>query len=241
MNANTLNITHLPDPDFFSQVKKDFHNYSVEERIKKLYDFFNPDEILFTSSFGTNSYYLLYILGKIQPKQKVYFINTGFHFIETLEYKNQLAELFNLEIVDLHPEKKDFKKAHENKLWLNDPDSCCYFNKIKPLEQVKNNFKIWISGLIKNQTPHRSDLQLFDLSNGIIKFYPLFDQDISEIQACSEKYNLPKHPLADQNYESIGCKHCTEKGSGRNGRWIKFEKTECGLHYDTPKILDQSA
>ena len=207
-----------------------FEGYSTVNRLQRLYEIFTPDEVLVTSSFGTNAAYLLHLISRINPDQEVHFIDTGFHFKETLEYKKELIKWLNLKIVEIHPEAEDHQNAVKTKLWETNPDHCCHLNKIKPLGKIKNNFKVWISGLIKSQTEFRSSLRLFEDKNEIIKYHPLYDLEYSEIEKYIRYFNIPPHPMVGKGYESIGCTHCTAKGKGRNGRWNGKSKTECGLH-----------
>lgn len=209
-----------------------FSSYSIVNRIERLYSYFNSDEILFTSSFGKDSVYLLHLISRIAPKQKVYFLNTGFNFIETEEYKNTLKELLNLDIIELLPLKKEHDFSIDNQLWQSNPNKCCFINKVKPLETIGKDFKVWLSGLKKNQTELRNSIRIFENRNNIIKFHPLFDQSEESISKYVSYFDLPKHPLKEQGYGSIGCTHCTIKGEGRNGRWSGTDKTECGLHFD---------
>lgn len=219
------------DSDRSSAVLRNlFEGYSIVNRLQRIYEIFTPDEVLVTSSFGTNAAYLLHLISRINPDQKIYFIDTGFHFKETLEYKKRLIKWLDLKVVEIHPEKDDHEFTEKTKLWQSNPDHCCQLNKTKPLGKIKNNFKVWISGLIKSQTEFRSSLRLFEDNNEIIKFHPLYDLEYTEIEKYVNYFNIPPHPMVGKGYESIGCTHCTAKGKGRNGRWSGKSKTECGLH-----------
>jgi phosphoadenosine phosphosulfate reductase len=209
-----------------------FSSYSVVNRIERLYSIFKPEEVLFTSSFGNDAAFLLHLISRISPSQKVYYINTGYQFKETEEYKNTIIQLTNLEIVEILPEKVDHEFTTQKELWKIRPDKCCYLNKVKPIESFGKNFKVWISGLKKNQTKFRSSIKIFENKEDIIKFHPLFDKSAEDIKEYLEYFNLPAHPLKEQGYGSIGCTHCTERGVGREGRWSGTDKTECGLHFD---------
>lgn len=209
-----------------------FSSYSVVNRIERLYSHFKPEEILYTSSFGADAAYLLHLISRICPTQKVHFINTGYHFKETLKYKNKLQDLFNLEIIDILPEENEHKLTEDRELWKVQPNRCCYINKVKPLEGIDKNFKVWLSGLKKNQSKSRSAIKIFENKENIIKFHPIFDQSAESIKEYTDYFNLPTHPLKLEGYGSIGCYHCTVKGEGRNGRWSGTNKTECGLHFD---------
>ncbi|WP_235298356.1 phosphoadenylyl-sulfate reductase [Portibacter marinus] len=220
-----------------------FENLNPEERLRKLYQYFDEDEILFTSSFGTNSSYLLFLLSKVNPKQKVHFINTGYLFEETIIYKNQLSERFGLEIVEIQPLQQEHALTFEEEWWNDHPKMCCAINKIAPLDKVKKGKKIWVSGVLGFQTDFRSDLGIFAPHGDLYKFHPMIDMEEGQFLYEMNYFGLPKHPLAEFGYGSVGCTHCTVKGKGRNGRWADSEKTECGLHthyFTNKKELNES-
>ena len=209
-----------------------FNSYSVVNRIERLYTIFDPEEILYTSSFGTESAYLLHLISRICPTQKVHFINTGYHFKETIDYKDQLTKLFGLNLIEIHPEMNDHNFTRDKELWKIHPNKCCYLNKVRPVEKIDKKYRVWLSGLKQNQSASRYSIKIFENKDSIIKFHPIFDQSEESINEYLEYFGLPPHPLKEEGYGSIGCYHCTAKGMGRDGRWSTKNKTECGLHFD---------
>jgi phosphoadenosine phosphosulfate reductase len=205
-----------------------YKSLTPSERMAEIFQDF--DRILFTSSFGTTAVYLIHLMRSQGIHHPVHFINTSFHFEETLAYKNHLISLFDLEVIEVLPEKKQNDLTKLAQLYLYDQDRCCSINKVQPLNELKGQYEIWISGLMGWQSMTRSDRNIFEEKDGILKFYPIID--VTEEQAISyiEDQNLPQHPLKPLGYESVGCKHCTIKGEKRNGRWAQQVKTECGLH-----------
>ena len=201
-----------------------------EERIRLLYQYFRQREVLFTSSFGTRSAFLLHLVSRNQPGQPVHFIDTTFHFQETLDYKQQLSDLLGLQVIDILPDPAQNQITAEEEWWKKDPSTCCMVNKVLPLKQVKARHKVWISGLMAHQTDFRSQLRVFEQQGDILKFHPLIDVDEGEFLYHISYHNLPRHPLEEKGYGSIGCEHCTAQGDGREGRWKGQAKTECGLH-----------
>jgi phosphoadenosine phosphosulfate reductase len=199
-----------------------------EERIKEIYNDF--DDILLSSSFGTTAVYQLFLFYKAGVNQPVHFIDTTYHFKETLEYKKTLTELFNLNVIDITPDKEQNEYSKLGELWRYDPDQCCQINKVDPFQKVRDQYEIWISGLMSWQSSHREKLNIFEEKKGVIKFYPILDVSEAEALRVIEENKLPMHPLQPLGYESIGCKHCTLKGKKRKGRWAQTVKTECGLH-----------
>ena len=126
--------------------------------------------------------------------------------------------------------KEEHEFTSKDETWRKNPDFCCSINKVKPLDLIKNHYKIWVSGLMKWQSDHRATLDIFELRGDILKFYPLLDVTKEERDAFIKEHQLPFHPLVEKGYNSIGCKHCTVPGEDRSGRWNNNPKTECGLH-----------
>ncbi len=211
-------------------LNKIFTPLTFKERIELLYQYFSEDEVLFTSSFGTKSVFLIDLIKNIHPTQKVHFINTTYHFQETLDYKKLLTEKYDLEIIEVLPHPQQNEMTTEEKWWQDHPRMCCTINKIAPIEPIVAKHKVWISGLMAYQTDFRSRLRTFEKQGDILKFHPLVDIDEGEFLHYIELNKLPKHPLKAAGYDSIGCSHCTQKGQGRSGRWQGTGKTECGLH-----------
>ena len=209
-----------------------FRALSPARRIKAFYanDTLRQRKVVLTSSFGTTAVFLLHLFYRQNIQQKIYFVNTGFHFEETMAYKNRLEQQFDLEIEELFPEDWKNQFARDKQLWRSDPDLCCSVNKVEPMLQVKRDADIWISGLMGWQNSHRRNMDIFQSQDGILKFYPLIDVEEQDVVDYLQKWDLPVHPLKPLGYESVGCKHCTFKGRGRQGRWLGQAKTECGLH-----------
>jgi phosphoadenosine phosphosulfate reductase len=212
------------------ELNKQYQPLSFEERLHKLYKDFKPEKIMVTSSFAATSAYFLHIISRIRPEQVIFFIDTGFHFPETLLYRDYLIGLYHLKVEDVKADAYQHQYSKKEKLYETDPDFCCSINKINPLEEIKANFDIWVSSLMSWQTDHRAGLDVFEERRGIIKFNPMIDVSREERDAYILEHKLPFHPLVNEGYSSIGCTHCTVKGEGRSGRWLGKPKTECGLH-----------
>ncbi len=226
INDGTL-IDELQEEDL-KQLNAKYKPLSPEERIREVYKDF--DRILLSSSFGTTAVFQLHLFYKQGIDQPVHFIDTTFHFGETLQYKEKLTKMFNLRVIDINPDPEWNKIAHESELWRINPDQCCTINKVEPFEKVKEHYDLWISGLMRWQSNHRESLDIFEKRKGIVKFYPILDVSEEEALRYIAEHKLPEHPLKPLGYESVGCKHCTLKGKKRKGRWTQTIKSECGLH-----------
>ncbi|MBL6447300.1 phosphoadenylyl-sulfate reductase [Fulvivirga sp. 29W222] len=212
------------------EANEEYSSKTPEERLKMLFQNHPSSDILVTSSFGTSSVVLLHMISRVAPEHPIHFIDTTFHFDETLDFKDRLIRQLNLNVVNVKARSNKNKFTHDNKTWKYNPDLCCYINKVEPLDQVKKPFKFWISGLMAHQNDSRKDMDIFQRKGELIKFHPLIDLSPSDVALYQLLHELPIHPLAGQGYSSIGCFHCTKKGAGRSGRWADTTKTECGLH-----------
>ncbi|MDH5599089.1 MAG: phosphoadenylyl-sulfate reductase [Cyclobacteriaceae bacterium] len=209
------------------------------ERIKQIIDAYTKEgKTLFTtSSFQTHSIVLLHILHKIVPDIPVYFLDTGYHFRETLKFRDEITERFSLNTINLSsgiPQSLLFneygKPYHQS-----EPDLCCKINKVNPLVPVLEFFDIWVNGVRADQTFHRKSLsEVQDSGQGYMRYHPVLDWDSQMIEAYRKEFDLPEHPLDAKGYRSIGCKTCTvqyiEGTDERDSRWAGTNKKECGLN-----------
>ncbi|OCC25185.1 phosphoadenosine phosphosulfate reductase [Croceicoccus estronivorus] len=196
--------------------------------------------IALVSSFGAESSVLLHMASRIDPAATVLFLETGKHFPETLDYRNELAELLGLtNVQDLTPDPADIAAKDESGLrWSWDPDGCCDIRKVLPLANALASYDASITGRKAFQSATRADLPLFELdtsdSAGRLKVNPLISWDKAALDAYMTEHDLPRHPLVEQGYPSIGCSPCTSKVAPgedpRSGRWKGWDKTECGIH-----------
>ena len=181
---------------------------------------------------------MLHILSKIDPSIPIYFINTGYHFPETVAFRDKIVADFNLNLVDMHPfvPKSGQRNKAGNMYFTSDPDYCCYINKIQPMEPVLQRMDVWINGIRGDQNANRKGMKVEQkTSQGCLRYHPMLHWTNKMIYEYSKKYNLPKHPLEAKGYLSIGCEPCTSKfdiQNERDGRWKGMNKTECGLHTD---------
>ncbi len=212
------------------QLNEKYKALDLKSRIKEVYSDFKADEVMLTSSFAATSAFLLKLFSEVHPNQLVYFIDTGYHFKETLNYKKQLTETYGLQVKSVRAVAAEHEFTSNDKTWKKNPDYCCHINKVKPLEKIKSNYRVWVSGLMQWQSDYRASLDIFEQRKDILKFYPLLDVSKEERDEFIKKHQLPFHPLVKKGYFSIGCKHCTVPGKDRSGRWNNNPKTECGLH-----------
>lgn len=194
------------------------------------------DKLAVTSSLQTQSIPLLHLISRICPNVPVLFLDTGFHFPETLAFKDRIRRQLGLNIIELSPlmGHEQFQEQHSN-LHVSNPNMCCYLNKVEPLQRKLTGYSAWISGVRRDQTEHRATTPVLDRqNNGVFKVCPMVTWKDSDIARYIDQHDLPRHPLHQAGYRSIGCACCTKAvGEGedaRSGRWAGQEKTECGLH-----------
>jgi phosphoadenosine phosphosulfate reductase len=189
------------------------------------------EKVFITTSFGTTSALLIHMISRIRQNHPIHFVDTGYLFPETLEYKDQLIERYGINVIDHVPDERKHEITRKKELWKSNPDLCCHYNKVEPLEDIKSGYKFWISGLIGYQNRYRSGLEILQQRDDLHRYYPLIDWTPEMVEEYFESYGIPRHPLEHLGYESIGCTHCTKKVKGRDGRWNGSGKTECGLHW----------
>lgn len=194
------------------------------------------DKICLTSSFQTQSVPLLYLVSQSIPDTPILFLDTGFHFSETLEFRDKLIEMFGLNVINISTGlgHDNFKFQYGN-LYEIDPDLCCHINKTQPLQEALEGYDAWIAGVRGDQTENRSQLEVFNkMQNGRTKICPLINWTKKDLWTFHSQNDLPSHPLFSQGYLSVGCAPCTRPiGVGedeRAGRWTNNCKTECGIH-----------
>ena len=211
-------------------LNRKYKKLNLKERVQQLYKDFRAAEIMLTSSFAATSALLLKIISEVNREQVVFFIDTGYHFEETMVYKQQLTQLYNLKVKSVRALKEEHAFTTQDETWRKNLDFCCYINKVKPLDIIKSRYTVWVSGLMEWQSDHRSSLDIFENRGDILKFYPLLDVTKEERDHFIAEQHLPFHPLVSKGYHSVGCTHCTASGEERSGRWNNNPKTECGLH-----------
>ena len=164
------------------------------------------------------------------PDLEVVFLDTQYHFDETLEYVEVVRERYDLNLRVMHPE------VEPDDLWKIDTDGCCALRKVEPLKRALDGKAAWMTGLRRAEAPSRANAPIigFDVSRGLVKINPIATWTDLDVEGYVRDRDLPVHPLADQGYASIGCWPCTtsvaDGDDPRSGRWAGTDKIECGLH-----------
>jgi phosphoadenosine phosphosulfate reductase len=197
----------------------------------------HPGRVALTVSFGGGGLVLAHMVSRIDRRVPVLFIDTGFHFPETIAFRHRFAERYGLLVIDLRP------AADPGPLYRTDPDACCALRKVEPLRRALAAYDVWITALRREQSETRRSVEVMETheidGRTIRKVMPLAHWTREDVQRYLRAYGVPSHPLLEQGYTSIGCWPCTRPTrpgeAERAGRWSGFGKTECGLHTFTVK------
>lgn len=184
-----------------------------------------------TCSFQADGVVLLHMVRQICPEIPVLFLDTFHHFRQTLEYRDDLATQWNLNLITLRA------RSPQPGLWRDDTQACCARHKVDPLFEALESYDLWLSGLRRDQSPSRANLRWsepFRLPRTTIrKVSPLAAWTRDDVFAYAEAHDIPLLPLYDAGYSSIGCEPCTslptDPANPRSGRW-NGQKLECGIH-----------
>ena len=190
------------------------------------------------SSFGAESAVLLDMVATVDPATPVIFLDTGKLFAETQAYREEMVALLGFRDVRVIRPRAAALARYDagGGLWRREPDLCCHIRKTEPLQEALEGFAGWITGRKRFQAGLRSHLPTIEpeWSSGRIKLNPLAPWSAEDVERYRLLRNLPKHPLVDRGYRSIGCTTCTRPVSAgeavRAGRWWGLDKTECGIH-----------
>lgn len=197
-----------------------------------------------TSSFGAESALLLKYVADVDPQIPVLFLDTGWLFEETLAYRDALTKRLGLaDVRILRPDAAEIAaRDPERDLWFRNPDACCALRKVEPLSKALSQFYGWINGRKRFHGHERTSIPVVEADGLRLKFNPLAHVAQAELQGSFESLDLPRHPLEQAGYASIGCMPCTSRiGAGepvRDGRWQGRGKTECGIHRSAGTLAD---
>jgi phosphoadenosine phosphosulfate reductase len=192
-----------------------------------------------TSSFQAEDVVVVHMAREFLPGIPVIFLETGYHFPETLEYRDRIAAEWGLNLINVSSEQSvAVQEAQFGILNQTAPDRCCALRKVGPLFRALEGYRVWTTGLRREQSKSRANLQLhetFALPTGhtLAKLNPLADWTARDVREYAEAHEIPLLPLYDLGYSSIGCAPCTslptDPNDPRSGRW-SGQKLECGIH-----------
>jgi phosphoadenosine phosphosulfate reductase len=201
----------------------DLESLSAQEVLARVVDEFHP-RLYVACSFQKEASVILDMLLRIEPRARVFTLDTGVLFPETYETWKRIEQRYGISI-DI------FRGEWIDGLWQEDPDACCGMRKVEPVERALDQVDAWITGLRRDQSPRRAGTpKLARDPRGKYKCAPLADWTEKDIWRYIHENDVIYNPLHDRGYDSIGCTHCTVAGRARDGRWAGTDKIECGLH-----------
>lgn len=205
------------------------------------------DPIRLVSSFGADSVALLHLAAMVDRDIPVFFIDTEMHFTETLVYQQEVAERLGLRNLTILRSDRIEREDPTGSLHRAAPDACCALRKTEPLHRALAGSAGWITGRKRFQSGTRAHLDFFEAEpvTGRIKVNPLAHWRARDVADYIDENRLPRHPLAEKGFPSIGCAPCTtavKPGEDiRAGRWRNDEKQECGIHFQNGRAIREGA
>jgi phosphoadenosine phosphosulfate reductase len=190
------------------------------------------------TAFGAEGCCLIHMLAEIGRPVRIFNLETGYQFAETLELRERIKDRYGIEVEYIRPEMTvaEYEEEHGGPLYVHRPDQCCHDRKVLPLRRAVEGYAAWISAIRGDQTDHRAvaGVVQWDAKFSLVKVNPLLQWTKKDVWNFIAKHTIPYNPLHDEGYPSIGCWPCTrpvaEGEDERAGRWAGTAKKECGLH-----------
>lgn len=217
------------------QEKLDVVRATLEREISGAHD------VCLTCSFQAEDVLLTKLAIELDANLPILFLDTGYHFAETYAYRDRIAAEWGLNLINLLPEKTVAEQESQHGLlYQSAPDQCCKLRKVEPLFKAVGEYRVWLTGLRREQARSRTALEesaLFALPGGkqVLKLAPLAAWTTRDVWYACEQLAIPLLPLYERGYSSIGCEPCTslplDPNDPRSGRWAG-RKVECGIHIE---------
>ncbi|MGB0438101.1 MAG: phosphoadenylyl-sulfate reductase [Mycobacterium sp.] len=181
---------------------------------------------------------LVDLAAKVRPGVDVLFLDTGYHFAETIGTRDAVEAIYDINVVNVRPENTVAAQdsLFGKNLFERQPNECCRMRKVEPLSRALSGYSAWVTGIRRVEAPTRANAPLisWDKAFGLVKINPLAAWSDEDMQSYIDSNGILVNPLVFEGYPSIGCAPCTNKptegADARSGRWAGQTKTECGLH-----------
>lgn len=223
----------------FRLLSETFESLPPDQALEILLETVERQKICITCSFQAEGMIVLHFLRKIIPEIPVLFLDTGYHFAQTYEYRDRIAQEWQLRLINVLPRLSVAQQESQlGILYQSNPTECCQLRKVEPLMQALEPYEVWFTGLRREQSPSRKNLKILEqhrLPSGktLWKVNPLADWTRERVWSYVDANQLSYLPQYDEGYSSIGCQPCTaipdDSGNLRSGRW-GGRKLECGIH-----------
>jgi phosphoadenosine phosphosulfate reductase len=213
----------------------ELHGASAEELLRWTDEHFAGEYVV---ASNMQDGVLVSMAAKVRPGVDVLFLDTGYHFAETIGTRDAIEAVYGVNVVNVGPEHSVAQqdKLFGKDLFARDAAECCRMRKVEPLGKALKGYSAWVTGIRRVEAPTRANAPLisFDRAFGLVKVNPIATWSDDDMQAYIEDNDILVNPLVDEGYPSIGCAPCTAKpvegADPRSGRWAGQAKTECGLH-----------
>lgn len=181
---------------------------------------------------------LVDLAAKVRPGVPVLFLDTGYHFVETIGTRDAIESVYDIRVLNVTPEHTVAEQDEllGKNLFAREPNECCRLRKVAPLTKALRGYSAWVTGLRRVEAPTRANAPLisYDEAFKLVKINPLAAWTDDDVQDYIDEHDVLVNPLVNEGYPSIGCAPCTAKpvegADPRSGRWQGLAKTECGLH-----------
>jgi phosphoadenosine phosphosulfate reductase len=231
MTAQTLSTEQ------FDVINEKLEGKAPQDILRWAVERFHP-RLTMATAFGPEGCCILHMLAEIEPGVRVFNLDTGYQFPETLDLRERIRQRYGIEVELVRPEQTvaEYEEEHGGPLYRIRPDQCCHDRKIVPLRRAVVGYDAWISAIRRDQTAHRAAARAaqWDGKFGLVKVNPLLYWTKGDVWAFIVEHDVPYNPLHDRGYPSIGCWPCTQAvapgADERAGRWTGTAKKECGLH-----------
>jgi phosphoadenosine phosphosulfate reductase len=179
---------------------------------------------------------MIHIAEQVAPGIDVIFLDTGYHFVETLGTRDAVQAVHNVNLITVTPEQTVTQQdaAFGKDLFARNPDQCCALRKVAPLNKALEPYTAWATGIRRADSPARARTPIvsWDSRKRLVKVAPIARWSDADVANYIEKHSLMVNPLLEEGYPSIGCAPCTrpaDPSDPRSGRWVGLAKTECGI------------
>ena len=228
-------------PELVDELNTRFETQAPEEIVRWALQDMRIEPTAVASAFQAEGTCVIHMAVQVRPEIPILFLETGFHFAETLAFKRHLAELLDLNVVDL---VGDYSVETQNadfgeRLYERDPTKCCELNKVIPFTRALHGYQAWMTGLRRDSAPTRAGtpiVEQYEMEPGktLVKVNPVANWTRKDAWAYLKEHDLPHNPLYDLGYAQIGCAPCTRLSfageNERESRWDGSQKVECGIH-----------
>ncbi len=233
--STRLNLTVEELKDIAERGARELDGASPLELLQWTEDTFGEDFIV---ASNMQDGVLVHLAAQVHPGVDVLFLDTGYHFAETIGTRDAVESVYGVHVINARAEKTvaEQDSIDGKDLFAREPNRCCAMRKVAPLKKELANYSAWVTGIRRVEAPTRANAPLisFDDAFGLVKINPIAPWSDEQMQAYIDEHSILVNPLVDEGYPSIGCAPCTVKpapgADPRSGRWAGKAKTECGLH-----------